>query len=157
MNTQSCLASLSWVTKETLQLHIKSVEKQLSEGIKKDVQTFSYKVKDSRQCVWHVFLPLGSPSIPWNICLNFRSSRSLLLVSEKRFFWSCLTHYDHTDGNHVSLCRCTPASQLGISGWAFLALPGWLSYTSKSFLMDFVFWMFENGHRHTGWPFAGNT
>lgn len=124
---------------------------------KKDVQTFSYKVKDSRQCVWHVFLPLGSPSIPWNICLNFRSSWSLLLVSVKLFFWSCLTHYDHTDGNHVSLCRCTPASQLGISGWAFLTLPGWLSYTSKSFLMDFVFWMFENGHQHIGWPFAGIT
>lgn len=87
---------------------------------KKDVQTFSYKVKDSRQCAWHGFLPLGSPSIPWNIYLNFRSSWSLLLVFEKLFFWSCLTMTTLIE----TICLSADAPQL--LSWRFLAGLSWL-------------------------------
>lgn len=98
------------------------------------MQTFSYKVKDSRQCVWHVFLPLGSPSILWNICLNFRSYWSLLLVSEKLFFWSCLTMTTLMETVWLS----ADAPQL--LSWGFLARLSWLSLDGSPTLASHFSW-----------------
>lgn len=136
MNTQSCLASLYRMTNETLQLHIKSVEKQLS-GKKKsgagDVQTFSYKVKDSRLCIWNISLPLESSSILWNICLNFRPSWSLLLVSGKLFFWSCLAMSTLME----TVCLSVDAPQL--LSWRFLARLYWIFLDGSYMIKQFAF------------------
>lgn len=88
------------MTSEILQLHIKSVEKQLcGKNMGKHV---SFKAKDSRQRVWNVFLPLS--------CLHSMKHLSQFpLFLEPPFglsanpFFLNLPHSDPADGNHMSV------------------------------------------------------
>ena len=112
---KSCFASLYRMTTEILQLHVKSVEKQLSVKKKKHAQTFFYKAKDSRQRVWNVFLPLG--------CLHSMKHLSQFpFFPEPPFglfanpFLLKLPPSDPADGNRMFLCLRKCASQAEISG-----------------------------------------
>lgn len=80
------------MTSEILQLHVRSVEKQLS--VESMCKHFSCKAKDSRRRVWNVLLPLGYlhsmkhlSQFPLFLEPPFGLCRSI--PSKSASFWSC--------------------------------------------------------------------
>lgn len=85
---KSCFASLCWMTSEILQLHVRSVEKQLS--VKNMCKHFFYKARFKAMCLECVSPFKLPPFHETSVLISALPGAFLLVFLQIHSFWICL-------------------------------------------------------------------